>query len=387
VNATGIGLDGEPPRLAAVELVRVRLPLRRVLRSGHGEESVRELVLVRAVDDDGNEGWGECSALEAATYTGEYTEGAWVVLRDVLVPALLARRDLVVRGHPFAKSAIVGAVTDLAWRRDPVREVLVAATDGAGRPWTAVLGIHESIDDLLTVAADAIDRGASALKLKVAVGHDLEPLRALVDAMAATPIAVDANQGYDGEEDRVVALGELLASTDAGRSRDERSHARAYVEQPLAADDLLGHAALAARLAVPIALDESIRAVGDADAAWALGSARLVNVKPARLEGSAWTGAGRTPSVLVSGNGPGRFLGGMLESGVGRAAALTTRLVDATAPTDLGPSSWYFEDDITDPIELGQDGRMRPPAGDGLVPAPRAERLAEAVVDRLLIRP
>jgi O-succinylbenzoate synthase len=371
-------IEGE---LVAVELVRVRLPLRRMLRSAHGEESVRDVVLVRAIGDDGLEGWGECSALEAPTYTGEYTDGAWAVLRDLLVPAALAHRDPRVVGHPLASTAVSTAICDLTWRRAAASgHPLPGPNVESGLPWTAVLGIQDSIDDLLAIAAEALGRGASALKLKVAPEDDLAPVRALIDAAPGVSIAVDANQGYDGLNDRVVALAELLARTDP-RVVDDPLHARAYVEQPLPADDLFAHVRLAPRLAVPIALDESIRTLGDVDAAWTLGAAQLWNHKPARLDEPPVTR--RSWPVATEGR-PGEFLGGMLETGIGRAAALSSAA--RCECTDLGPSSWYFDEDITDAIELGDDRRMRPPVVDGFVPAPRADRLAEVVVDRLLIR-
>ena len=108
----------DPVALDAVELVRVRLGLRRALRSAHGvERGHREVVLVRALGADGVEGWGECSALERPTYTGEFTDGAWAVLRDLLVPAALAGRGSEVVGHPFASAALADARLDVVLRR------------------------------------------------------------------------------------------------------------------------------------------------------------------------------------------------------------------------------------------------------------------------------
>ncbi|MCU1454904.1 MAG: hypothetical protein JWN46_3050, partial [Acidimicrobiales bacterium] len=95
-----------PPVPAEVELRRVRLALRVPFRSAHGTETHRDLVLVRLLLDDGQVGWGECSALARPTYTGEYTAGAWAVLRDELVPALLGRRRPAVVGHPMAAAGL-----------------------------------------------------------------------------------------------------------------------------------------------------------------------------------------------------------------------------------------------------------------------------------------
>ena len=60
------------------------------------------------------------------------------------------------------------------------------------------------------------------------------------------------------------------------------------------------------------------------------------------------------------------FVGGMLETGVGRAGAVALAALDAcTWPTDLGPSDWYFEADLTEPIVAGDDGRLAVPRRAG----------------------
>jgi O-succinylbenzoate synthase len=366
----------------AVELVRARLPLRTGIESAHGRESVREVVLVRALGRDGVEGWGECSALEAPTYTGEYTDGAWAVLRDHLVPAALAGTFGAVRGHPMASTALEVALTDLELRRQGrslLDAVGVAPVDRIGYRWTAVLGI-----DTLAATLDAVEAArtlhAGAVKLKIRPGWDIEPVRAVQQAYPDLAVSADANGSYCRQDEyRLVELGEALAASEG-----------AYVEQPLAADDLVGHARLAEKLPVGIALDESVMAPGDAVVAASIGAASLINLKPARLGGlracldlparMAGIEAGRRPSV---------FLGGMFETGVGRSAALAiaaaTRL--GIRSTDLGPSAYYFDEDLTEPLVLDLDARAWPSSAPGLSLAPRPERLAEVVVDRLLIRP
>jgi o-succinylbenzoate synthase len=217
------------------------------------------------------------------------------------------------------------------------------------------------------------------------------------------PVAVDANGSFRGHEDQLVELAERLAL----RLDDAGASGRVYVEQPLPADDLVSTAELAAKLAVPVALDESVTRPGDVATVWALGAAALVNLKPARAGGViaalGFLDSRATPVRVRSGAqppmpypdpdidlhpwvGPSAFLGGMVETGIGRATALAVGAVLGLDHTDLGPSSWYFEDDLTAPIELGHDGLMRAPDGPGIGVVPRPERLAEVAVDRLLLR-
>src|SRR5690606_7706011 len=72
-------------RLEACELITVRLPLVRPLRTAAGVREHRDVLLVHAVAAD-VEGWAECVAEPAPTYAPEFTAAAELVLRDHLVP-------------------------------------------------------------------------------------------------------------------------------------------------------------------------------------------------------------------------------------------------------------------------------------------------------------
>jgi O-succinylbenzoate synthase len=280
-------------------------------------------------------------------------------------------------GHPFASAALADARLDARLRR--TGQSLVASfcrEPATGMAWTAVLGIDDARE--LDRRADAArEAGASALKVKVrpSAGRDG---RARVGALrAGLPVAVDANGSFRGHEPELLDLAEQLVALAV-----DHGDRRVYVEQPLPADDLVGTANLAAELAVPVALDESVTRPGDVATAWALGAAALVNVKPGRAGGVI-----AALGFLGGGDGPAAFLGGMVETGIGRATALAVGAALGLDHTDLGPSSWYFDDDLTEPIELGADGRMRAPDGPGIGVVPRPDRLAEVTVDRLQIRP
>lgn len=355
--------------LAAVELRWVRLPLRQPHRAAHGTEAVREVVLVRAFDADGAEGWGECSALSRPTYTAEHTAGAFAVLRDVLVPAALAGED-PVRTHPMAAAALECARVDLFLRREGRN--LAEVLGGARRrlPTTAVVGGPRRLGELLEEVGRHVDEGAAMVKLKVEPGWDTTPLTAVRSALPDLPLAADANGAYGDEPERALALDDL---------------GLAYLEQPLPADDLRATASLAERLTTPVALDESAPSPGLLDAALALGAGSVVNVKPARVGGLAQAGACATTAIGWNAR---CFVGGMLETGVGRAAALAVAASSAfSLPTDLGPSSRYFDDDVTEPLELDGDGLLVVPSGPGLGVTPRPDRLEAVTVRAERLRP
>src|SRR5690242_5537691 len=71
----------------AVELRRVRLPLRTPWRTSYGIEHERDVLLVRVRTAGGVDGWGECGALSTPGYSPEWVDGAHEVLRRFLVPA------------------------------------------------------------------------------------------------------------------------------------------------------------------------------------------------------------------------------------------------------------------------------------------------------------
>lgn len=365
-------IDLEPP--ARVVLHRVRYPLRRAHVAAHGREAVRELVLVEVHLADGTIGWGECSALARPTYTAEHVAGAWQVLRDELVPAALAARPSGVVGHPMAEAGLRTAQIDAGLRRagrSLAAELAgVAPGDGAGAParsvpWCAVVSRHGEVEGLVAEVAGRMEGPVDLIKLKVTPARaDLVAVEAVRDAWPDLALAVDFNG---------------TATDDALRQLDPLG--LAYVEQPAAADDLVAGARLAGRVGCPVALDESVAASGDLDAAVALGAGGILNVKPARCGGPdrALALARRAREA-----GWGAFVGGMLESGIGRAAALAVAgQGEMTLPTDLGPSLAYVEVDITRAIALDGDGRMPVPDGPGIGAVPVPEHLEAVTVERL----
>ncbi len=361
------------------ELRRVRLPLLRRHVTWLVELHHREVILVRAALGDGTTGWGECPTFPSPSYTSEYTDGAWAVLRDILLPALLEQwAQTPVVGHAMARGALLDAIADARHRAAGL-----AAGDWS-KPWTGGGGLAASVptttvvsgwadlDDLMARAEAGVRAGASLIKLKL--GRDTDPLWAVRSTFPAVLLAADLNGGYDH---RYVADRDRLAEIDR--------LGLAYVEQPYAAGggwadliDLRGH------FETPIALDESIVDLPSAQAALMLGAASILNIKPARVGGTA-AAAGLISECEKT--GAGAFVGGMLETGVGRAHALTVAaLPGCTLPTDLGPSGQYFADDLTDPIERNADGTLPVPTGPGIGVVPDLDRLEAATVDRFMLR-
>lgn len=353
--------------LAEVELWRVSLPLITPHRAAHGTEQDRQVVLVRVVLADGTAGWGECPTLTHPTYAAEYTAGAFALLRDEVVPWLLGGPGTAPVGHPMATAAVLTAHLDATLRREGTP---LAAHLGArhGRPatalaTTAVVGRHHDVDALLATVAERVAAGAALVKLKVSPRPgDLDAVRAVRATWPGLALAVDANGTLDNRSAGVLDDLDLT-----------------YVEQPAPADDLLGSASLARRLSCPVALDESVTSPAALEVAVAVGAGTVVNVKPARLGGPL--GAADLARTAADA-GCGVFVGGMLETAVGRAAALAVAALPVcTLPTDLGPSARYVEADVAGPVLGDADGRVLVPDGPGIGVSPDPARLEPLALD------
>ncbi len=364
--------------LVGFELVRALVPLRKPWVSGAGRFSQRDSLLVRAaVRRHGGpggtveaEGWGECTALPEPTFSAEYTAGAVDVSDRYIVPALLRARcttaDEVapalsfLKGHPMAKAAFEAALLDAQLKCAGVRlaDHLASLSRTGQKPRDTVMagvavGLAASLGSLLDEVAERTSEGYGRVKLKIRPGWDVEPLAAVRHAWPELVIFADANGSYSGLSfaDACVSLGCL----------DEIG--LACIEQPFDDDDLVSHARLSRRIGTPICLDEALTSLATVATALEMGACSVVNVKAGRLGG--YLEAVRVHDLCADHHVP-VWCGGMVETGVGRAANLAlAALPNFLLPGDLSASSRFFETDLTAPLELERDGTIRVPAGPG----------------------
>lgn len=357
-------------KLTGVELHRARLPLVTPFRTSFGTQTTRHVLLLRAVTDTG-EGWGECCALEDPVYSPEYGAGVAHVLTRYLLPTLgsLDRVDAAgvapalarFKGHRMAKAALETAVLDAELRGHdmPLSAFLGAVRDRV--PSGVSVGIADSVPQLLDAVAGYLDAGYLRIKLKIEPGWDLEPVRAVRERFGDTLLLqVDANTAY------TLADARHLAQLDA--------FDLLLIEQPLDEEDVRGHAELAQHLRTPICLDESIVSARAAADAIALGACAVVNIKPSRVGGFLES---RRIHDICAAHGVPVWCGGMLETGVGRAANVAlAALPGFTLPGDTSASDRYFRADLTAPFVL-RDGHLDVPAGAGIGVTPDPDALRE----------
>ena len=365
-------------RVERMVLREIRLPLKEPFRISSGLTTERRICLLELTDASGATAWSECVAGELPNYSAETIDTAWLAIREWVAPRVLGRRfdgpEAVApvlaedfRGHLMAKAAVEMGCWDLAARLAglPLARLLGGTREQI--PAGISIGIQSDPEALVRRARSALAEGYRKIKMKIRPGADVAYLRAVRDALGpAAPLMADANSAY------TLADAAHLAELDA--------FGLVMLEQPLGQDDLVQHAELQRRLETPICLDECITSVDRAADMIALGSGRIVNIKPGRVGGFA---ASKAIHDLCLRNDIPVWCGGMLESGVGRAhnVALAS-LPGFTLPGDLSPSARYWAQDVVEPEwTMDAGGMVRVPLeAPGLGVAVDTERVAALTV-------
>lgn len=363
-------------RVVEIELREIRLPLREPFRISSGAVTERRILLVRVADADGGTAWSECVAGEHPNYSPETIDTAWLAIRQWFAPRLLATRvenasdvDTLladgVRGHRMARAALEMAIWALEAERLGVSLAQLVNGTRTHVETGISLGIQSSPAALVERARDARDAGYRKIKLKIAPGADIEYVAAVREALGdAAPLMVDANNAYTLDD-----IGTLSRLDEFGLI---------MIEQPLDHEDIVRHAELQRALRTPICLDESITSLERAQDMIALGSGRIVNIKPGRV-------GGFTQSIaihdLCERHDVPVWCGGMLESGIGRAynVALAS-LPNFRIPGDISPSARYWTRDIVDPEWSMKDGRIEVPSEPGIGVAVDMDRVDDLTV-------
>ncbi len=340
-------------QLERITLRQIRMPLVHFFETSFGRTTERHMVLVEAVAD-GVSGWGECTAGENPFYNEEWTDSAWLILRDYVAPRVLNfkfenaegvdARTAHIRGHNMARAGLEVAVWDLEARL--AGKPLYQHIGGGARreiPCGVSIGIQNAIPELLQKIETELAAGYQRIKMKIKPGWDVEVIREVRKRFPKILLMADANSAY------------TLADAERLKCLDE--FGLMMIEQPLAHDEIIDHAKLQAQLQTPICLDECIRSAHQAAQAIAMDAGRIINIKLGRVGGFAE--AKRVHDVAQAAGIP-VWCGGMLEAGIGRAhnIALAT-LPNFVLPGDVSASKRYWARDIIQPpVEVTPHGTI-----------------------------
>lgn len=361
--------------LQAVELRRIQLPLRTPFRTAFGTQTVRDIVLVRAVTDEG-EGWGECVTMPWPLYSSESTDLVMPLIEAHLAPRLFAARAVhpedvarhlaAVQGHHMAKAALESAVLDahLRARTTSLASYLRVRRDRV--PCGVSVGIFDRVADLLDAVEGYLAEGYQRIKLKIQPGWDLEPVRAVRRTFGDdVALQVDANAAYQPRDIPLLTEFDVFGLI--------------LIEQPFARDRLLAHADLARLVRTPVCLDESAESSSVVADAIRLRAVDIVNIKAGRVGGYLQA---REMHDLCRAHAVPVWCGGMIETGIGRAAnAVLAGMRGFTLVGDnSGFDRFYATDIVSDPLRM-VEGHLPVPTGPGMGFEVDTDAVAAVTVD------
>lgn len=220
-------------------------------------KKIQKSAIVRLTAMDGSVGLGNIDP--SPGYSIETIEESLAALRERLAPVIrgldaanphrvVETMDASLRGYLDAKAAIEMACVDLTARRLGVAVHTYLGGAVVDRlTFNAWIGIVTP-DDAAAEARKWFDRGFRSAKVKVGGGiqADRDRVKAVREAVGGgMRLRVDANAGYD--VDQGIALGRLL-----------EPYGLELLEQPVAANDLVGMAQVRQAIGIPVMADESI---------------------------------------------------------------------------------------------------------------------------------
>ena len=305
-------------KITSVTVEPLNLNLQSALNVAYGSYPVLEYGLIKLHTDDGLLGLGEASP--DPEVTGETQAGVVAAMQrcvDLLIGcdpadmrAVLAACRQAIPDFPAALAAIDMALYDLLGKalRVPLHDLL----GGQSRPAMMLYPVIPLDDPLVMAGMSKQFCGMGAQTLKVKLGsspqEDLQRLQAIHDAVGSgVKLRLDINQGWKDAPTAIDTIGQLKPFTIE------------YIEQPVAAADLAGMAAVTAAVELPIMADESCHTAADVYKIAAMQAADWINIKLMKCGGIT---AAMDMLAVAEAAGLPCILGSMGESSIGSAAGL-----------------------------------------------------------------
>ena len=305
-------------RITAIKVEPLDLHLQTALTVAYGSYPELNYALLQIFTDDGFMGLGEASP--DPEVTGETQTSVIAALQHIAVSLVgcdpfdieyIIQLCLAeIPAQPAAMAAIDMALYDLMGQslKTPVYQLL----GGKSRPGMRLYPVIP-LDEPKVMAAlskNFVAMGLDILKIKLGSNPttDLLRLREIRDAVGnSIKLRLDINQGW---QDSATAIQTIHALS---------SYNIEWIEQPVAAADLAGLAAVTAAVDIPIMADESCHTPADVFKIACLGAANLINIKLMKC-GGIYQAAKML--AIAEAAGLSCILGSMGESSIGSAAGL-----------------------------------------------------------------
>ena len=341
-------------------LHRVRVPFVEPFRISNGVVAEKDAILLELTTANGTVGWGEASPMSGSFYSADTPDSSWAILKDQILPALLARGPIdpprvyeflrEFPGDKFAKAGIEGALWDAYARENQTALCDLFRIKRRAVPSGVAIGIFDTIDELIERVRQYVAEGYQRVKIKIQPGWDVEPVAAVRSQFPEVPLMVDANAAYQ--------LNDLQIFKQLDRFN------LMMIEQPLAAGAFVESAELQSQLETPICADESADSLTALDELVANRAARIINIKVQRV-------GGLSEAILMLQAASDAHLqcwvGTMPELGIASAQALHLAMHPRFSfPTDIEASSRWYADDVVEPaIAINRDGLIEVSDGPG----------------------
>jgi L-alanine-DL-glutamate epimerase-like enolase superfamily enzyme len=348
-------------KITRLETIPIRVPIKPELaiRSGRGgSHSESPFLIVKVHTDEGLVGLGEVSC--TPRWSGEDQVSAAHFIDAYFAPLLIGeslsevadiqrlttKYEFPVAGNHFTKAGVEMALWDLLGKSKckPVYELL-------GGKVREFVPIKWSIsgsepDKAATIGRGALDRGFTAMKVKVGLGpdNDVARVRAVREAIGDNiKLGVDANGGWPTAEVAVATIHRLCDAANI-----------AFAEQPVPAGDHEEMAAVRRQVGVPVIADESLYTLGDARA---LVRAKACDVFSVYIGKAGGIGPAKQIADFALAQGIQCTIGSNLELGVGAAAMLHLGIAHRGIAPEFFPCDiigpFYYEDEILrEPLAL-----------------------------------
>jgi len=320
----------------SLTIYKIRLPLKIPFTTSFGTQHYRNAIILHLMYN-GIDAYSECVTDEGPYYSYEDNETSLHIIKTYLInyikdvpePSKFLERSEKIKGHNMAKAAIEMLLWDYYSK---VKKIPLYKYIGESKGY-ALIGISIGIDDvkkMINFIHESIKSGYRRIKVKIDKGKEIKILSEIREYFPDIPLSADANGCYTIKDI------EILKALD--------KYNLLYIEQPLQHDDIIHHAKLRKEISTPICLDEPITSYEKALKAFEIGAADIINIKPGRL-GGVYNSL--KVIELAKEFKKGVWIGGMLETGIGRAFNIALASLNSiNMPGDTSPNERYFNKDI-----------------------------------------